>query len=107
MPGQQVPELPFWNFDKLVHGAVYFWLAIFLYYDLKMHTGDGFWRRNSYPLTLVCSIGYGGLLEVLQAFVFINRSGSWLDFWANTLGVVAAGVSVNILNLRLRVRKAG
>lgn len=29
---------------------------------------------------------YGGLLEVMQATVFSQRSGDWLDFIANSFG---------------------
>lgn len=30
----------------------------------------------------------GGLIEVLQEYVFINRFGDWFDFTANSLGAV-------------------
>jgi VanZ family protein len=31
-------------------------------------------------------VAYGGLLEVMQATVFSQRSGDWLDFIANSFG---------------------
>ena len=31
-------------------------------------------------------VAYGGLLEVMQATVFSQRSGDWFDFIANTFG---------------------
>ena len=30
----------------------------------------------------------GGLMELLQAYCTTTRSGEWLDFWADTLGVM-------------------
>ncbi|MCW8941274.1 MAG: VanZ family protein, partial [Flavobacteriales bacterium] len=34
------------------------------------------------------SIIMGGLIEVLQEYVFINRYGDWYDFIANSLGAI-------------------
>lgn len=34
---------------------------------------------------LLC-VAYGGLLEIMQATVFSNRSGDWFDFIANSFG---------------------
>ncbi len=36
-------------------------------------------------IILLC-VAYGGLLEIMQATVFSNRSGDWLDFIANSFG---------------------
>jgi len=37
-------------------------------------------------LIILLCISYGGLLEIMQATVFSNRSGDWLDFIANSFG---------------------
>lgn len=36
-------------------------------------------------IILLC-ISYGGLIEIMQAKIFSNRSGDWLDFIANSFG---------------------
>ncbi|MCB9336110.1 MAG: VanZ family protein [Flavobacteriales bacterium] len=38
---------------------------------------------------LLCffAIFVGAFMEILQYYIFINRSGNWYDFIANTLGV--------------------
>lgn len=105
VPGQDVPELPFRNFDKLVHAALYFCLAVIFYFDLKKITGVGFSFRQAFAVVFAWSVGYGGMLELLQAFVFIHRSGSWFDFMANTVGVIAAGVWVKAVAPGLRRAK--
>ncbi len=38
---------------------------------------------------LVCVL-YGGLLELMQAKCFSNRSADWLDFVANSFGCIMA-----------------
>ena len=45
----------------------------------------------------------GGLIELLQAHCTTNRSGEWLDFWADTLGVTLA-VGVGLLFRKYRRR---
>jgi hypothetical protein len=93
VPGQSVPDIPIWNFDKLVHSFIYFWLTFSLYHDLKsVRNFSG--ARYTFIIWLAGPIAYGGLLEILQNFIFINRSGNWVDFWANTFGVIGAAVFV-------------
>ena len=61
----------------------------------------GFFKQTSYPFLnmhylLVPLIGcslYGGLLEILQATVCINRAGDWLDFLFDSLGAITAVVT--------------
>ena len=105
VPGQDVPELPFWNFDKLVHAAIYFCLAAIFYFDLQKLARHGFWRRHVHAVVFFSCISYGGMLELLQAYVFIDRTGSWFDLLANALGVVAAGALVNAIKPTLRRSK--
>jgi VanZ family protein len=37
---------------------------------------------------LLFGIFFGGLMEICQHFIFINRSGNWYDFIANTIGAI-------------------
>jgi VanZ family protein len=56
----------------------------------------GFWiSNNKEDLTLklmisiiVFGILFGGLMEICQHYIFINRSGNWYDFTANTIGAI-------------------
>jgi VanZ family protein len=44
----------------------------------------------TYKLIVLAGICYGGLLEVMQAKCFSNRSADWKDFVANSFGCVVA-----------------
>jgi VanZ family protein len=87
-PGNKIPKLPDLQLDKFVHTFSYGILIICMgipYAEqfLVQH------KRWSISLKLVLFvIFYGGLMEVLQTNVFINRSGNWYDFFANTLGAI-------------------
>lgn len=87
-PGTKIPKLPDLQLDKFVHTFIYGVLMIFLgipYAEqfLVQH------KRWIISLKLALfGVFYGGLMEVLQTNVFINRSGNWYDFFANTLGAI-------------------
>lgn len=88
MPGRYVPTanwLELLSFDKFVHAGIFFvltclWL-MYLYKINKLTT-------ITILFTLLLCITYGGLLEVMQATVFSQRSADWLDFIANSFGCV-------------------
>ncbi len=48
-------------------------------------------------------VALGGLMELLQAYCTTTRSGEWLDFWADSLGVLL-GTAVGLLMRRLWFR---
>jgi hypothetical protein len=85
-PGQYIPTtnwLELLSFDKFVHASIFFiltvlWL-IFLFKSNKL-------SKASMIFVLLLCIVYGGMLEMMQATVFSNRSGDWLDFIANSVG---------------------
>lgn len=89
-PGRYVPTahwLDLLSFDKLVHASIFFVLSsLWFFYLVK----SGNARASHIALVMVTCICYGGMLEVLQATVFSQRSGDWADFIANSLGCLLA-----------------
>jgi len=86
-PGNQLPPEPFWQFDKLVHSLIYFILVILLFYGFKSSPLPKNKKLKFNLLLVLFAIFYGGLMEILQHYIFINRSGNFLDFFANDFGV--------------------
>jgi len=89
-PGKYVPSahwLDLLSFDKLVHAGMFFilaslWFACFI-------TNKRI-NPTVISLILVACIAYGGLLEIMQATMFSQRSGDWFDFIANSTGCLLA-----------------
>lgn len=85
-PGHFIPTtnwLELLSFDKFVHASIFFTLTF-----LWLLVG---FKKNKLSLSfmifiIIACIGYGGLLEIMQAKVFSERSGDWLDFIANSFG---------------------
>lgn len=88
-PGRYIPTtswLELLSFDKFVHASIFFMLVVLwlTYFQQKQHSHF----INNIFLICAC-IAYGGLLEVMQATLFSQRSGDWLDFVANSFGCIA------------------
>ncbi len=85
-PGHFIPTtnwLELLSFDKFVHASIFFTLTF-----LWLLVG---FKKNKLSLSfmifiIIACIGYGGLLEIMQAKAFSERSGDWLDFIANSFG---------------------
>lgn len=85
-PGQYIPTtnwLELLSFDRFVHATIFFTLVclwlMYWFHSNKLST-------KTIAFTVFFSIAYGGLLEIMQATIFSQRSGDWLDFIANTFG---------------------
>jgi len=88
-PSSHLPDLGN-NRDKYLHVLIFILFA-------------SLWRLAGWSVGRVVAVGifYAGLIEVVQAFVpAINRSGDWLDFAADGLGVIL-GLLVAQAALRL------
>lgn len=84
-PGNKIPNVPFINFDKLVHLGIYLILSIIICFGYI----PGSKKPINVKIIIVCfGIFYGGFMEMLQEYIFINRSGNWFDFFANAVGAI-------------------
>lgn len=86
LPGKSLPSWE-WadllSLDKLVHAFIFFTLCIFIRKGWSINYGGN--KKILIILILLC-IAYGGFLELLQEYVFNDRTGSVPDFIANTFG---------------------
>lgn len=97
-----VPENPLSRIsliDKWTHIAMYCLLCVVIWAEyLKAH--DHIDRKRIWPLTLLAPVLMGGLIEIVQATCTNGtRSGEWLDFLADVIGV-AIGQAIGILLAR-------
>ena len=90
-PAKDLPKISFLNFknsDKLIHIFLFLTLEYFLLLERK----DAFDKLKYKRIIIVScfAIFYGGLSEIIQLIFIKSRTGSWLDFLADCIGVVAA-----------------
>jgi VanZ family protein len=91
MPGKAIPKiswLELLSFDKLVHAGIFFTEQILLMLAFSSLNNKSFFKKNyGWPALIFCTI-YGGSLELMQYYIFSERSGDVLDFIANTTGAL-------------------
>lgn len=74
--------------DKYTHLVMYLSLSLALWIESRVWCA-----RRPCSLLLLCvafPIALGGVMELLQTWCTTVRSGDWLDFLANSLGVLVA-----------------
>lgn len=92
------PETPFDDvqfIDKWTHLVMYGGTTAVVWWEyLRSH------RRADFRRLLLwggmAMVALGGLMELLQAYCTTTRSGEWLDFWADSAGVLI-GILVGML----------
>ena len=95
------PETPLDNvdfIDKYTHFIMYGGTCAVIWWEHLRHCrkearrqgSQGAGRPNLRALTvaMLCMVLLGGLMELLQAYATTTRSGEWLDFWADSIGVL-------------------
>ena len=92
LPGKYFPTVvSFWDWlgpDKIVHlilFAIFSFISLWGYRELLFNIDYPHRKRLFITISLI-SILYGGLTELLQKYLFINRYGSLYDFMADTIG---------------------
>lgn len=102
-----VPHTPLDNItliDKWTHILMYAGTCATIWYEyLRMH--DSIVRTRVFLLAWLAPLVMSGLIEILQEYCTGGRrSGDWLDFAANAIGVTLGNV-IGILLAAYRARK--
>ena len=86
---------PIVGVDKVVHALMYAGFAFACLWGYrKQFVSNGLaYRKKAIILTLIISIAYGGLTELMQEHLVKSRTGDWFDFLADSIGT-ALGVLV-------------
>lgn len=86
---ESLTQIP--NIDKLVHLCMYGGLTISLWFEYLRQKKTIHWA-SLFIECIVAPILLSGCIEILQATCTKNRSGDWLDFAANCLGIGLASI---------------
>ena len=87
IPGKKIPELTFIQWlgpDKIVHLILFGTQCFLLLKAFHLHTNVSF--KKAAWISVTFSISYGILVEILQKYIFIDRSPDVRDAMANAVG---------------------
>ena len=103
LPGKYFPTVVcFWDWlgpDKIAHLILFGNLTFITLWGYRKKFFDINYphRRKTYIIVGLMSILYGGLTELLQKYLFINRYGSVYDFIADTIGCLLGLIFFHLL----------
>ena len=89
VPGEYIPSttwLDLLGADKWVHAFIFFVLNALLILDLAKKRKGGL----QFFISFLACVGYGVVLELMQAWVFSHRSADLEDAAANMVGCLVA-----------------
>lgn len=93
------------DFDKIVHFCMYLGMSGMLWLEfLRAHRKGAALLWHAWIGAFLCPILFSGTVELLQAYCTTYRSGDWLDFAANSCGVLCATL-ISYFILRPRILK--
>lgn len=96
IPGNQINKVKIIDipqFDKFVHFFFYFVFTLLLISEnnkLKLQKNV---TVDAILIAASISLGYGGIIEIMQKELFINRGADIWDMVANTIGFLVAAIS--------------
>jgi len=96
LPGQNLPSIPLWNIDKLVHISFYAVFAFLLIYEYQRYRPWSF--RSHIVMTIAICGGYGLFIEYIQGNFIANRFFDVYDLIANIIGVFVGLAAYSLFN---------
>jgi len=104
MDTEPMPKVPMKNIDKLVHFLMFFALAGTVFFD---NTGY-FKRKISFKRIIFGSFFFptlfSGLIEIMQEYLPVNRTGDWFDFLFDGIGAFIGICICFLINKSLSLR---
>ena len=90
------------DFDKIVHLLMFGLLSGTVFFD-----NTRYWKRKISGIRLTMGsflfpIVFSGLIEVLQEYLSVSRSGDWRDFLFNLIGAGIGWLICQMINLKLK-----
>ncbi len=105
IPGKDIPQVSWFemlSFDKLVHASLFAILVYLAYHAIyKSSQLACYIAEPIYFSFLICIIYYGGILELMQEYFFVDRKADWYDFYANAIGAMIGAVAYKINNSKI------
>ena len=100
-PGISLPSID--GADKWVHGLMYAILGVATCWDSIQQKISG-WLL--WLIAVVLPMVYGGFIEIAQERWFAPRSGEWMDWLADCIGVIVGFGLMMIINQLCKNRHA-
>jgi VanZ family protein len=92
MNTEELPGAPMSNFDKLVHLIMFLTISGVFFFDRTQHLKLKITQQQLLFSALLFPILFGGIIEILQEYCTLTRSGDWMDWVFDSVGAVVGWV---------------
>lgn len=86
LTGSNLFNIP--HLDKVIHFGLY--AVLLSFWMIDFYKKESQFVKSINTLIILGSIIFGGLMEIIQKVIVQERSGDFLDFFANTAGILFA-----------------
>ncbi|MDR2683520.1 MAG: VanZ family protein [Dysgonamonadaceae bacterium] len=98
---EMAPAAPMTNFDKLAHAVMFAGLSGVVFFDNTRYLRRAIRFRRIFSGSFLFPVVFGGLIEIVQGYATPHRSGDWMDFLFDAMGVGVGLLSCWRINRRL------
>jgi len=100
----EIPILrPMTNFDKLVHFLMFFGLSGIIFFDNSFYFKKRVFRRSIFWGSFLFPVSLSGGIEIAQEYLTTTRTGDWMDFLFDVIGVLLGCLICLIINRNLKI----
>ena len=96
-----LPKIQVSNFDKFVHFVMFFTISGVIFFESTSYFRKRISTWKIIGFAFFFPVIYGGLIEVAQEYLPVNRAGDWMDFEFNVIGISVALIICLLINKRL------
>ena len=93
----KIPTFKIPHLDKIIHFIMYFILQFIVVAEYYKNSANKYKPAKFFTLSILFSITYGGIMEILQEYIFTSRTGSLADFLANSIGAIIGSFALLLL----------
>jgi VanZ family protein len=107
MPGKDIPHISFLellSFDKFVHASIFFVFILLTIRGFVLQTNYSTLRTSAKPIACAICVAYGGMMEIMQATLFTDRSADVYDFIANSFGCAMGWIFYSWIEKKILVK---
>jgi VanZ family protein len=99
----QIEAPPMTNFDKLVHLLMFMGISGVIFFDNTSYLRKRISSQRIILGSFLFPVIFGGIIEILQAYLTTSRSGDWMDFLFDTIGSFFGILICLVINRMLKI----
>ena len=103
-PAEIPVDVPMTNFDKLAHFLMFMGLSGAIFFDNSYYLKKRVSVNLIFGVSFFFPIVFSGVIEIAQEYLTLTRTGDWMDFLFNVIGVSVGYLVCLVINRKLKAQ---